>query len=114
MDKQSRRAAVRDYKERKVPAGVFSLSCAASGEVWVGLSRNLDGQKNSLFFGLRTGGHLNRRLQAAWNAHGAEAFEFAVVEALEDEDLTAYGREDWLKTRERHWREALQAHSITG
>jgi hypothetical protein len=114
MDKQSRRNAVRDYKERKVPAGIFSLRCGPTGETWVGLSRNLDGQRNSVFFALRMGSHMNKALQAAWNAHGEDSFEFVVVEPLEDEDLTSYGREAWLKARERHWREALPAKPIVG
>lgn len=114
MDKQSRRNLARDYKERKVPAGIFSLRCAATGETWVGAARNLD-QKNGLMFSLRLGSHRNRALQAAWIAHGGEAgFEYAVVEALEDEDLGALGRETWLKERERHWLEALQAKAVFG
>src|SRR5688500_7451243 len=56
MDKQSRRNLARDYKERKVPAGIFSLRCAATGETWVGAARNLD-QKNGLMFSLRLGSH---------------------------------------------------------
>lgn len=70
MDKQSRREAIRDYKERKVPIGIFSLRCVATGETWVGASRNLDGQKNSSFFSLRLGSHRNSAMQAAWKAHG--------------------------------------------
>ncbi len=113
MDKQSRRDAVRDYKERKIAAGIFSLRCAASGETWVGAARNLD-QKNGLMFSLRMSSHRNRALQAAWTAHGEAGFDYAVVETLDDEDLGPLGRETWLKTRELHWREALAAHSIIG
>jgi hypothetical protein len=113
MDKQARRDAVRDYKERKIRAGIFRLTCATTGETWVGAARNLD-QKNGLFFGLRLGSHRNRELQQAWNAHGGEAgIEYAVVEELLDDKLTPLGREDWLKARERHWREALSARSVT-
>lgn len=111
MDKTSRRQAIRQYKERKVPVGIFSIRCRPTGETWVGASRNLDGQRNSSFFGLRLGSHRNRRMQAAWNAHGEPAFEFAVVELLEDEDLGPLGRDTWLKARERHWLAELEAHS---
>lgn len=112
MDKQSRREAARDYKDRKVAAGIFSLRCTATGEIWVGAARNLD-QKNGLMFSLRMGSHRNRDLQAAWNSHGGEAgVEYAVVEELTDDKLTPLGREDWLKARERHWREALNARSV--
>ena len=114
MDKQSRRSAVRDYKERKVPAGIFAVRCAATGQAWVGLSRNLDGQQNSTLFGLRLGSHMNKALQAAWNAHGADAFAFEVLEVVDDEDLTALGRADLLKRRERHWVDTLGAARIVG
>jgi hypothetical protein len=115
MDKQSRRDAVRDYKERKVPVGIFSLRCLATGETWVGASRNLEGQKNSLTFMLRMGSHFNRALQNAWRDHGGEAgFEFAVVETLDDEALGPVGRDTWLKDRDRHWREALGAKPVVG
>lgn len=113
MDKQSRREAIRDYKERKVPIGIFSLRCVATGETWVGASRNLDGQKNSSLFSLRLGSHRNSAMQAAWKAHGGEAgFEFTVVELLEDDTLGPLGRDTWLKERERHCRQALGARPV--
>ena len=112
MDKTSRRDAIRQYKERKIPVGIFSLRCIATGKAWVGASRNLDGQRNSSFFSLRLGSHRNRDLQAAWNAAGGEeAFEFEVLELLDDEDLGPIGRASWLKEREAYWRAELSAHS---
>lgn len=112
MDKQARRDAARDYKERKVAAGIFSLRCAATGETWVGAARNLD-QKNGLMFSLRLGSHRNRALQTAWNAHGGEAgVAYELVEELNDEKLTPLGREDWLKAREAHWLQALNARPV--
>ena len=113
MDKQSRREAIREYKERKTPIGIFSLRCMATGETWVGASRNLDGQRNSSFFSLRQGSNRNQGMQAAWKAHGGEeGFEFTVVELLEDDDLGAIGRGSWLKERERHWLAALSARPV--
>ena len=111
MDKQSRRDIARAYKERKVPVGIFSLRCARTGETWIGLSRNLDGAANSALLGLRMGSHRNKAMQAAWTAHGADAFVYGVLETLE-EDLSAVGKEDWLKARLRHWIAALEGHSI--
>lgn len=111
MDKQSRRDAVRDYKERKVAAGIFSLRCTATGETWVGASRNLD-QMNGVYFSLRMGSHRNAALQAAWKAHGEAGFDYAVVESLDDDDLTPIGRASWLKDRERHWMATLNARPM--
>ncbi len=111
MDKQSRRDAVRNYKERKVAAGIFSLRCRSTGETWVSASRNLD-QMNGIYFSLRMGSHRNAALQAAWKAHGEAGFDYAVVESLDDETLTPIGRATWLKERERHWLEALGAKPL--
>ena len=114
MDKPSRRQAVRDYKERRSVAGVYAVRCAASGEVWVAGSRNIDAQQNSLWFGLKTGGHPNRAMQAAWAAHGPDGFGFEVLERLEAGELTPLGLADLVKARERHWLAALGAAKAVG
>src|SRR5512146_299824 len=114
MDKQSRREAIRQYKEHKPEAGVFALRCAATGEAWVGISKNLGQQQNGIFFSLRHGGYPNPAAQAAWNAHGAEAFSFDVLEAIDAGGLSAMGLETQLKDRDRHWREMLGAPKLVG
>src|SRR3569623_1167701 len=114
MDNQSRRQLVRDYKERKARQGIFAVRCAVTGEAWVGQSRNLDQQQNGVWFALRQGGHPNRALQAAWTTQGEAAFAFEVLEALKDEDLSAYARDNLLKARGAHWRAALGAPKIDG
>jgi hypothetical protein len=114
MDKQTRRQAVSDYKERKVPPGIFAVRCAATGEVWVGTSPNPEQQKNRIWFALRQGGYPNAALKAAWTAHGEAAFSFEVLEAIDDEGLSAYGRDSLLKDRAAHWRTQLGATKIVG
>ena len=114
MDKQTRRQAVSDYKERKVSKGIFAVRCVATGEAWVGKSRNLEQQQNGIWFGLRQGGHPNPALRAAWAAHGEAAFSFEVLEAIDDEGLSAYGRDSLLKDRAAHWRSELGATKIVG
>lgn len=107
MDRTDRRQRVRDYKEQKTAAGIYALRCAAAQAVWVGVSRNIDAQENSVRFVLRMGSHPNRDIQAALRAHGGEAFAYEVLERIDDPDLTPLGLADLLKRRERHWVEAL-------
>lgn len=109
MDKSDRRQLVRDYKEKKVAAGIYALRCAAAGAVWVGVSHNIDAQANSIQFVLRMGSHPNREIQAALRAHGGEAFVYEPLERIDEPDLTPLGLADLLKRRERHWIEALGA-----
>lgn len=114
MDKTARREAIRDFKEKKPVAGIYAIRCAPSGDVWVAGAPNVEPQEQRHWFGLRTGGHANKAMQAAWTANGAEAFSFEVVERLDDEDLTPLGRADLIKSRERHWLETLGAKKAVG
>lgn len=114
MEKQRRREIVQAYKERKPSLGVFTVTCTATGEVWIGQSRALHTQQNGIWFSLRLGSHRNRALQAAWTAHGEAAFVYAVVEQIDTDDLNAMGRERVLKEREAWWRDNLNARPILG
>lgn len=112
--KEARRDAVRAFKERKVSAGVFAVRCQPTGETWVSASRNLAGQRASLWFQLKMKGCYTKTLQAAWNTHGEAAFSFEALETIEDEDLTPAGLIDELKRLEVQWRETLGAQKALG
>jgi hypothetical protein len=114
MNRQSRRDAIRDYKERRISQGIFAVRCAVTGEAWVGSSPNLAQTPNRLWFGLRQGGHPNPALLAAWTAHGEAAFNFEVLETVEVDDLSDYARTSILKDRDAHWRAELSAAKIVG
>ena len=51
--KAARRQIAEEFKERKVPRGIFVVRCAATDETWVGSSPNLRAAQNSLWFQLR-------------------------------------------------------------
>jgi hypothetical protein len=99
------------YKERKSQVGVYAVRCAATGEVWVGSSPNLDKIQNRHWFSLKMGSHTLKPLQAVWKAHGADSFTYEVLETL-DEEADAYVRASRLKERLTHWRQSLSAQSI--
>jgi hypothetical protein len=114
MSKDRKRELTREYKERKVRRGVYAVRCTATNEVWAASSLNLDAQKNSLFFQLRTGGHPNRTLQAAWQTHSDAAFSFEEVAELNGDERSAYALKADLKALEQEWREKLGAKAVTG
>jgi hypothetical protein len=114
MDKQSRRDAIRDYKERKFSQGIFAMRCALTGQAWVGQSRNLEQQPNGIWSSLRRGGHPNPTLRAAFAAHGEAAFAFQVLETIKGDGLSAYARDNLLKQRDTFWRSQLGATKIVG
>ena len=111
MKHDVRRAAVTDYKERKVVPGIYALRCTATGETWVGRAPDLSTIQNRLMFALKLGTTPHRTLQAAAKAHGAEAFTYEEVERLDD-DLTPAMRDLQLKQRLNYWVEELGAVAI--
>ena len=112
MEKQRRREIANAYKEKKVVQGVFAVRCAPTGETWLGLSRNLPAQQNSIWFSLRVGSHRNKAMQAAWKEHGEAAFELSTIELVDTDDLTPYMIDARLKERLRHWLGAMDAQPV--
>ena len=111
MPPTDKRAAINAYKERKSVAGVYALRCAATGEARVGRTLDVDKIWNRLHFSLIGRASPHRELQAAWNARGAEAFAFEVLERLEEEALE-FARDAKLKERAEFWRGKLGAAAI--
>jgi len=54
---------------------------------------------------------MNRALQSAWNAHGADSFAFEILERLPDE-LSDLRRRDELKNRTAEWRSRLNCSGV--
>ena len=50
--------------------------------------------QNSVWFGLRHGGYHEKALQAEWNVHSEAAFEYEILEKLDelDNSLTFYNQ----------------------
>ncbi len=111
MKSEDRKAAVLAYKERKVEAGIYAVRCTTSGQIWVGSAPDVSTIQNRIWFTLRHGSNSHRSLQDAWNAHGAEAFGFEIVERLEDEDI-GYVRDRMLKDLLQRWTDELGAVRI--
>jgi hypothetical protein len=108
MDK---REARKEFKTRITPKGVFSIRCTVSGEVWVSASDHLNSEQNGSWFLLRGGLHHNKSLQAAWNTHGEGAFEYGILENL-DEDVLPLLLKDVLRERQKHWETKLGASIV--
>ena len=111
MTQPDRKALVAAYKDAKTIAGVFAVICNATGQVWVGTSRHIDTQQNSLWFSLRMGAYLNRTLQAAWRQHGESEFRFEHLDRL-PEDVSPMARDTELKTRSALWLARLGAQKV--
>jgi hypothetical protein len=97
--------------KQKTLRGAFAVRCTKSGLVWVGASLNLGSQKNGIWFALRLGKHLNKPLQEEWNVHGEPAFEYQILERLDD-DLHPLAVADPLKEKKSRWIAQLGARPV--
>ncbi len=111
MKSETRKAAIRDYKERKPAPGIYAVRCAATGECWVGRAPDLATIQNRVWFTLRQGLHRHPALQSAWRTSGADAFTFEIVEEMDGDELGS-ARDRRLGERLAHWSETLRASML--
>lgn len=111
MNTDDRKAAVAAYKERKTSAGIFAITCAATGQSWVGSAPDLSTIQNRIWFALRHGNHRQQSLQAAWTAHGPDGLTFAALESIDEESL-GFVRDRLLKEKRESWRTRLGAEVL--
>ena len=78
-------------------AGVYKITCKATGWVYIGKSNNVLTRWMFHKFKLEAGTHMNKRLQNQWNHYGAVAFAFEVIELLDDP------HDELLAEREIYW-----------
>jgi hypothetical protein len=104
MDKKALR---REYKENARPMGIYQVRNTVNGKVLIGTSVDLPSILNRQRGELRLGGHRNRALQQDWNEHGAEAFEFEILDTLPPSDRPSYDPSGDLKALEELWLEKL-------
>ena len=109
--KDSRKEAIRKFKEKKPLLGTYAVRCAVTGNVWVGVSRNLEATRNGSWFSLRNGSHMEKSLQAEWNVHGEQAFTYEILAGI-DEDVHPMEVNDLLKAQKKNWIAQLSAHPL--
>jgi hypothetical protein len=104
----------RDYKERKIPAGIFQVKNNENGKVLLGSSLNLEGPLNSHKFMLKIGRHRNEVLQKEWNEFGPDKFNFEILEIVKVKDDPNFNLGDELTLLEQIWLEKLQPFGERG
>ncbi|MFB9328365.1 GIY-YIG nuclease family protein [Paenibacillus aurantiacus] len=92
--KEQRKQLIQSYQEKERQMGVFSITNKVNGRRLIGASANLEGAWNRELFGLETGLHGNKLLQADWNEFGPGAFEFEVLERIETKDKLTFDYKD--------------------
>ncbi len=72
------------YKELKPDMGVYAYKCLPTGNVYLGVSQNVNAEINKTTFQLNFGGYVqSANLQSDWEKYGQSGFEISVLERLE-------------------------------
>ncbi len=88
--------------------GVYCVRNLQTGETLIGRSTDVQSILNRERSSLRFGGHPNARLQQDWNARGAAAFAFEVLDTLDwPDDAPEFDPAADLLLLEAMWRERL-------
>lgn len=111
---KSQKELKREYKERKVQAGIFQVKNTANGKILLGSSLNLNGPLNSHKFMLTIGRHRNDLLQKEWDEYGPEKFVFEILEVVKVKDDPDFSINDELTLLEQIWLEKLSPFGEKG
>ena len=76
-------------------SGIYQIRNTANGRLYVGSAVNIKRRWADHKKGLKAGTHHCKKLQNSWNKHGAECFEFSILEVV-----AVKGE---LILREQHW-----------
>lgn len=110
-----RKALSHAYKASRRPMGVYCVRNLQTGETLIGRSTDVQAILNRERTALRMGGHPNRPLQQDWNARGADAFVFEVLDTLAwPEDTPDFDPTNDLLLLEAMWRERMQPNGKGG
>jgi hypothetical protein len=104
----------REYRQNPRPMGVFQIRNTANGKVLIGVALDLPGIINSQKFQLSTGSHTNKALQADWQQHGPEKFEFEILDELTPGPMPGRDYREELGAMEALWLEKLQPYGESG
>jgi group I intron endonuclease len=79
-------------------AGIYRISNRENGKFYVGSAVNLEKRFYLHRNQLDLGKHRNSHLQRAWDKHGADAFDFTVLQYVEDKTQLVAIEQNWIDT----------------
>ena len=98
----------RAYKQSKRPMGVYRIVNTQNDKVYIGFATDLEARFNRHKAELKFGNHRNKELQKIWNSYGESAFEFEILDVLDQEEGTKARPEEELHVLTDMWIQKLK------
>ena len=106
----NRKELIKEYKNRKLCGGVYTITNTLNGKYLIGHAANLQSVRNRFQFAITTGSTIHPKMQKDWQESGAQAFTLTVLEELEQKPAQSQAEfMDDLQTLEQLWRANLDA-----
>ena len=86
MDAQRKRDLMEAYKNRRPEMGVIEIKCKATGDSFLGISKDTRADFNGTRIKLESGTHPNKVLEKLWKQYGEAGFELSVLQVLKYDD----------------------------
>lgn len=77
-------------------SGIYKITCSINGKVYVGSAVNIRQRWSGHISDLRNNKNRCKKLQNAWNAHGEAAFQFSVLELVEQKERLIEREQFWI------------------
>jgi len=77
-------------------AGIYAISNTINNKIYIGSTNDLERRWCEHQHALRQNKHGNCHLQSSWDKHGEKAFEFIVLECLDDLDELVKAEQFWM------------------
>jgi hypothetical protein len=78
-------AAKKEYKQAKRPMGVYGITNTKNNKLYLGFGTDLQAKINRHKAELRFRSHRSSELQEEWGSFGESAFQFEVLDELDQE-----------------------------
>ncbi|MDO5400803.1 MAG: GIY-YIG nuclease family protein [Eubacteriales bacterium] len=88
MEPQRKKQLRENFKNRHPDMGVLAITCTATGDSYLFISKDAATGFNRHTFQLGAGMHPNKALQALWNQYGEAAFTLEPAGLIEYDDPT--------------------------
>ena len=105
MDKSEIKKA---YKQSKRSMGVYRIKTSQNDKLYIGFATDLDARFNRHKSELKFGSHRNKELQQIWNACGESAFDFEILDVLDQDDNTEASSYEELRVLTEMWVQKLK------
>jgi hypothetical protein len=109
----NKKELIKEYKNQKLPAGIFAVKNKRENKMFIGYSLNLPAKIRGITFELEMGSHAYSNLAGDYKRLGKDQFEISILDEIEIKDETEKELKNELGTLEEMWVEKLKSEGVT-